>query len=82
MYTSKKKTRKGILNPFSNKFPKTGANDGYHPGKRNRNKHSFNDCKEKQYKENNKNKYQQIHSVKWETDKRAGRFKRELDNRD
>ena len=41
----------------------------------NKNKHSPNDCKKKK---NYKNKYQQIHSNKWENDKRTGRLKKEL----
>ena len=42
------KTRKGILNPLSNNLPKTGTNDGYYTGKRNRNSHSPNDRKEEE----------------------------------
>ena len=41
-----------ILNPFSNKLPKTDANDGHDTGKQNGNKHSPNDCKEKKRKIN------------------------------
>ena len=41
----KQQTRKGIVNSFSNKLPKTGVNYRYHTGKQNRNTHSPNDCK-------------------------------------
>ena len=68
---ARKQSRQGILNPFCKKLPKTGANDGYYTRKQKQTAPMI-----AKKKKNYKNKYQQIHSNKWENDKRTGRLKK------